>query len=247
MLDAIRQYNHAIVDSLHSIKPLYGLKLLDVGASPHGYALEKCLLLGAKKYVGIGLDIHRDTEIRSRRGSGTLTCMNAENLDLEDNSFDAIVTMSTFEHISNLPLALSEFHRVLKPGGHALITFEPIWTCSYGHHLHHLGNVAALVPAWSHLLWSQGQMHAYLRERWPADASLTVDEACRWIYEGDALNRLGIRRTMDILQGAALQIEWIMPLLDDARDEKQLQSAMAATNLTREELMTKGLSVLMRK
>src|SRR6202008_3573804 len=110
-----------------------------------------------------------------------------------DARFDAIVTMSTFEHILHVDRALAEMHRVLRPDGHALISFEPMWTCSYGHHLHHFGPVSDLVPAWAHLTWSKEEMGRALQSLWPADAPLTLDAALRWVYEEPVLNRIGIR------------------------------------------------------
>jgi len=41
---------------------------------------------------------------------------------IEDNSFDVIITFQVIEHIKNDRLFLEEIHRVLKPGGKALIT-----------------------------------------------------------------------------------------------------------------------------
>ncbi|BBO67064.1 hypothetical protein DSCA_09940 [Desulfosarcina alkanivorans] len=247
MLDAIRQYNHSIINSLNSIRPLSGLRVLDVGASPHGYALEKSLALGVLDYVGIGLDISEDLAIKTKTGHGRLTYMNAESLSFNDNEFDAIVTMSTFEHIGNLGIALSEFHRVLRREGVALISFEPIWTCSYGHHLHHLGKISKLVPDWAHLLWSKNEMMEYLNSCWPQGAPLSVHEACEWIYEDNVLNRKGIKEIQKTLYDCPMQVEWIAPLLDEVRNEEQLIAAVKKTGLSRDELMTKGLSVLLYK
>jgi ubiquinone/menaquinone biosynthesis C-methylase UbiE len=247
MLDAIRQYNHTIVDSLNSIRPLNGLRILDIGASPHGYALERCLSLGVAEYVGIGLDIHEDFHLKTAACHADLTYMNAESLSFKDNDFDVIVTMSTFEHISNPDKALSEIRRVLKPGGCALITFEPIWTCSYGHHLHHFGEVSNLVPDWAHLMWSKTEMAQYLASRWPDNAPLSVEDACEWVYNGDELNRKGIEEMRHILFDCRMHIEWIMPMADTSRNEAQLLLASEKTRLSRDDLMTKGLSVLIYK
>lgn len=42
--------------------------------------------------------------------------------DFEDNSFDTVVTQQVIEHIENDDLFVKEIHRVLKPGGVAVIT-----------------------------------------------------------------------------------------------------------------------------
>ena len=247
MLDAIRQYNHTIINALDSIRPLQSLRILDIGASPHGYALEKVLALGAKEYVGIGLDINEDFVMETKTAHARLAYMNAELLSFNDNEFDAIVTMSTFEHIGNLDKALSEFHRVLKQGGCVLISFEPLWTCSYGHHLHHLGEISKLVPDWAHLLYSKNEMMEYLNTCWPANAPLSIQEAGEWIYEGDCLNRKGILEIQKTLADCQLHIEWIVPMMDESRNEDQLTAAVEKTGLTRDDLMAKGLSILLYK
>jgi ubiquinone/menaquinone biosynthesis C-methylase UbiE len=247
MLDAIRQYNHTIIKALDNIRPLQGLRILDIGASPHGYALEKVLALGAKEYVGIGLDINEDFYLETKTAHATLTYMNAESLSFNDNEFDAIVTMSTFEHIGNLDKALSEFHRVLKQGGCVLISFEPLWTCSYGHHLHHLGEISKLVPDWAHLLWSKNEMMEYLYTCWPENAPLSVEEAGEWIYDGDCLNRKSILEVRKTLADCQLHMEWIVPMIDESRNEDQLTAAIEKTGYTRDDLMAKGLSILLIK
>lgn len=248
MLNAIRQYNHSTLDSLNSIRPLSGLRILDVGASPHGYALEKSLLLGVSEYVGVGLDISESYFIETQTGRASLVYMNAQSLSFDDSTFDVIITMSTFEHITDLRKTLSEFYRVLKQYGIAFITFEPIWTCSYGHHLHHFGEIPKLVPDWAHLLWSKNEMNEYLlMQCWPQNAPLSISEACAWIYENEVLNRIGIREMLNILSACQLNIEWIVPIPDKDRNEEQLIGAIEKTGLSRDELMTRGLSILLSK
>lgn len=45
-----------------------------------------------------------------------------KKIPFTDNSFDAILSTEVFEHIFNIDELLSELYRVLKPGGHMLIT-----------------------------------------------------------------------------------------------------------------------------
>jgi ubiquinone/menaquinone biosynthesis C-methylase UbiE len=247
LLDAIRQYNHDTVDALHSIRSLEGASLLDVGASPHGYALERALVRRARRYVGIGLDVSEHVLVWAPDGIGELVNADAQRLPFEDECFDLVVSMSTFEHIAHVDRALSEIHRVTKERGLVLITFEPLWTCSYGHHLHHFGPVSNLMPAWAHLIWSKEQMLEELRSKWPEDAPLSVEEAAEWVYDGDALNRVGIRDMRRLLNSSHLSVEWVQPLMDDPRDAGRLDIAIRATGFDRDELMTKGFSALFRR
>ncbi len=55
--------------------------------------------------------------------TGKFICMNIPPLNgLEDNAYDSIVSFQVIEHIEDDGLFLKEIHRVLKPGGVALLT-----------------------------------------------------------------------------------------------------------------------------
>jgi SAM-dependent methyltransferase len=247
-LASLRDYNHKVVDELARAVPLAGKRVLDIGASPHGFALEWALRHGAWEYVGIGLDMPNEFAVRAGGGSGRLARMNAESLQFPDQSFDAALSISTFEHIGRLDLALAEAHRVLKPGACLLVVFEPVWTSSVGHHLHHFGEVAKLVPDWAHLLWSPTEMAAHLGPRWPAAAPLTAAQAVTWIYESDELNRIRIDEVRRLVQSSPLRVRRMGRLADaPGRDAQQLARAQAKTGLAPEDLLTRGLSMLLQR
>ncbi len=61
--------------------------------------------------------------LRKRFPAGTFTSMNIPPFgELADNAYDVVVSFQVIEHIKNDTLYLKEIHRVLKPGGTALIT-----------------------------------------------------------------------------------------------------------------------------
>jgi 2-polyprenyl-3-methyl-5-hydroxy-6-metoxy-1,4-benzoquinol methylase len=247
LLDSIRLFNHTIIETLDGMRPLRDKRLLDIGASPHGYALERALALGVAEYVGVGLDVEQSIEVQSDTGLGRLLYMNAEQLDFPDHSFDLVISLSTFEHVGDVPRVLTEIRRVLRPGGSALITFEPIWTCAYGHHLHHFGPVSELVPDWAHLLWDKDRMRQELAPVWPADAPISLEETVSWTYDSQAINRVGITQMRECFKQSGLAIEWIVPLQAEARDPERLRLVAAATALAPDDLITKGLSVLLNR
>jgi SAM-dependent methyltransferase len=247
LLDAIRQYNHDTIDALNQMRPLEGLSLLDVGASPHGYALEWALTRRAARYVGVGLDVSEPLLVRAETGFGELLNVDGEKLPFEDQTFDLVISMSTFEHVRRVDRVLAEIRRVTKPRGAVLITFEPIWTCAYGHHLHHFGPVSQLMPAWAHLVWSKDRMLRELRTTWPADAPLSLKEAAEYVYDEPGLNRIGIREMLRFFNGSSLAVDWIQPLMDEPRDTVRRDVTARETGLTSDELMTKGLSVFMHR
>jgi SAM-dependent methyltransferase len=233
------------VERLARATPLAGRRVLDIGASPHGFALEWALRHRVAEYVGIGLDMPHEMQVRAGTSQASLRRMNAQDLQFPDGRFDAALSISTFEHIADLDLALSECHRVLRPRGQCLLVFEPIWTSSIGHHLHHFGPVASLVPDWAHLLWSREEMARHLEGSWPADAPITAAQALHWIYDGEDLNRKGIREIEAIVARSPLRVEHKEPLREALRQPAQLEAALAATGLAREELLTRGFSLLL--
>lgn len=245
LLDQIRAYNHAMIDALHRARPLKGKRVLDIGASPHGYALERALQLGAEEYVGVGLDVHESIDVRSPSGTASLRAMNAEHLAFPDASYDLVFSASTFEHVSDVAQVLAEIRRVLKRGGSALITFEPVWTASYGHHLHHFGPVSKLMPDWAHLVWDQRAMRSALAAAWPPDAALTLEEASHWVYESDALNRVPIGQMRGYFAACGMQLEWIVSMPDTPRDPDRLREVALHAGFSEDDLMSKGLSVLL--
>ncbi len=250
LLNSIRAFNHKMIDQFNDVFPLKGSLLLDIGTSPHGYAVERALEHGVAFYVGIGLDIARHEYVLGNdSNAGMLLNMDAASLNFPDAIFDAVFSVNAFEHISDVSSALGAINRVLKPGGRALISFEPVWSCSYGHHLHHFDIGSDLIPPWSHLIWSPEQMREFLAPKWPADLPLTLDQAIEWIYSGDSINRLNIRDFLDLFHNGPLKIFWKVFL----REEKEgfdlaiIEQRSADSGLNQDELTTKGLSLLLIK
>jgi SAM-dependent methyltransferase len=57
-----------------------------------------------------------------RRGLDAVVHGRAESIPLRDGCVDAIVATDILEHLDDDTAALAEFYRVLKPGGHAVVT-----------------------------------------------------------------------------------------------------------------------------
>ena len=248
LLDDIRAYNHRMVDRLNAIRALRGTLLLDVGASPQGYALERALEHGVTVYVGVGLDISQPEYVVGDRGTvGILIELDAASLGFPAGTFDLVLSISTLEHALDVDAVLSEIARVLRPGGLALLTFEPVWSCSYGHHLHHFGDCAKLIPPWGHLTSAPERMRQSLTGRWPEDAPLSLDQAIEWVYSGRAINRLTIRDFRECFRRCSLRVEWMIDLKEEPSDPVAVQHVARLTGMSVDELGTKGLSVLLRK
>lgn len=76
-----------------------------------------------------------------------------EPLPYDDGSFDAAFAWSVFEHVDDVPRALREIHRVLRPGGAFFLTINPLY---YSAHGGHLWNV--LDEPWIHLRLSEEEL-----------------------------------------------------------------------------------------
>jgi SAM-dependent methyltransferase len=75
--------------------------------------------------------------------------MDAEKLDFPDGTFDLVVSNATFEHIHNVPRAVSELARVMKKGGVAYIGIN-LFTSLAGGHCYDYANPQKVKP-WGHL------------------------------------------------------------------------------------------------
>jgi hypothetical protein len=87
------------------------------------------------------------------------------------------------------------------------------------------------------------------REPWPVDAAITLENALRWIYDDQNLNRLGIRELKQIFERTAFEVIRVMPLLDECRKEYEPIAEYLSNLLpwTAEELLTRGISILLKK
>ena len=107
------------------------VRILDVGCSG-GPQMKSFIEMG---YTNIyGLDIsERAIDLCNKRGLNNVFVMDAEKTDFKDDEFDLLVVSDVLEHLENDELALSEWHRILKPGG-KLIVFVPAFQFLWSPH-----------------------------------------------------------------------------------------------------------------
>jgi SAM-dependent methyltransferase len=96
-------------------RPMAGARALDLGAdkSPYRDALV------SQGYELRTLDITRD--------GGADYAGTAESTGLPDASFDLVLCTQVIEHCMNPWAAVREIHRILKPGGHLVVSAPHVW------------------------------------------------------------------------------------------------------------------------
>lgn len=100
-----------------------GLGVLDVGCG-QGIDLA-CYAMSGASCTGIDLTLRHVELAREHLDSmqldGTVVQGDAERLPFPDSSFDRVSSNGVLHHTPDMPAALAEIHRVLRPGGEARI------------------------------------------------------------------------------------------------------------------------------
>lgn len=82
--------------------------------------------------------IEQARSVQARRALSNCRFVHSHDgrLPFLDNTFDAVFSTDTFEHVMDLDLAFAELLRVLKPEGLLLTAFGPLFFSPYGYHLY---------------------------------------------------------------------------------------------------------------
>jgi ubiquinone/menaquinone biosynthesis C-methylase UbiE len=105
----------------HGIKP--GMRVLEVGPGNGTYTLGGAYQIGPEgELVTIDIEPKMIMRVNQRIAAEGITNIvarvaNVYKLPFEDQSFDLIYMIAVINEIPDIPRALGEFHRVLKPAG----------------------------------------------------------------------------------------------------------------------------------
>ncbi|WP_326834719.1 methyltransferase domain-containing protein [Amycolatopsis rhabdoformis] len=110
---------------LSLLAPRPGERVLDVGSGP-GYLLESIARAVGSEGAARGLDPSAAMNALAAARTADLPWVafdegDATALPYPDNSFDAAVSTQVYEYVPDVPAALAEVRRVLRPGGRVLI------------------------------------------------------------------------------------------------------------------------------
>lgn len=141
----------AMTEFLSLFSPFVSFKnktVLDVGCSS-GYLLDG--FLAHESFTAIGADISAEALARGRERYGDrirFVQSTPTSIPMPSDSIDIVYTIDTVEHLSRPKEMFLEIHRVLKPGGIALVHFGPFRN-PYGSHMEDI------IPfPWPHILFS---------------------------------------------------------------------------------------------
>ena len=143
----------AVYDLIQRIQLPATAAILEIGCSG-GPLMQR---LRAAGYIDLtGIDVSAPAiELAQARGVPNVSVMDGAALEFADTRFDLVIASDVLEHIENEAKALSEWTRVLKPGGQLLV-FVPAHSYLWSEHdvvNHHFrrysraGLVAALIRA----------------------------------------------------------------------------------------------------
>lgn len=137
---------------------------IDIEIPPDSFSIENTLRLyrrnGFERALKTsvrqlsGIDRRRiralECEFGATGASGKMVEADASAMPFPDSSFDVVISISVFEHLSDPPAVIREIARVLKPGGVAHIVTH-LYTSPSGCHDPRLFNDLNALPYWAHL------------------------------------------------------------------------------------------------
>jgi SAM-dependent methyltransferase len=114
-----------------------GGRLLDLGCYIGGRSVRWLEAYEAREIHGLDVDqkfIDVATEFATRKNANAHFVVGfGENLPFPDAHFDAILTQDTLEHVHDLSAVMRECRRVLRPGGHLVLTFPGLYNPASHH------------------------------------------------------------------------------------------------------------------
>jgi SAM-dependent methyltransferase len=120
--------------------------ILEVGVGENGFA--RFYARKAADYVGLDVDNY-EANYRDLENVRIIT-YDGRDFPLPDASFDLVASHSVFEHVMDVDRVVHEVWRVLRPGGLAFISIDPMYYASWGSHGRYPDDSGPL-PPWEHL------------------------------------------------------------------------------------------------
>jgi SAM-dependent methyltransferase len=221
-------YQAVALDRFVKRVPLAGKSVLEIGCVRDMRLLKQFAARGAAHCVGLNNDAELfggSSELQD--GGLRLVFGDAAELPFPDRHFDALFSVATFEHILDLPCALREMHRVLRPGGIVYTNFGPIWSCGKGHHVRvQVGDQRAWhgdarlnpLPDFCHLLLAPSELRSALVGR---VSPVLEQPIADWVYSDPGINRMFHHEYVREFMRSPLRVESMIPERDPLSPQLQ--------------------------
>jgi SAM-dependent methyltransferase len=164
--------------------------------------------------------------------------MDAEQMELADESFDFVYSLNVMEHIPHPGRAFKEIGRVLRPGGLVILQFSPLYYSDSGSHL---PSVLGFNRPWAQLLMTRDQIKQAIVES--GGVPNEVDNIL------DSLNGCPVQSYYDAVEGSGLEVVFheavrgfTLPGAGESAEYQQLLNTYSEVDLT-----TYGMCWLLRK
>ena len=110
MRELIKEFVKAVSESMPILEPIYEFGSFQTEGQEVWADLRP--LFPGKKYIGCDM----------RWGKGVDLILNLHDIELPDSTAGTVLALDTLEHVEFCRRAMSEVHRILKPGGIAIIS-----------------------------------------------------------------------------------------------------------------------------
>ena len=209
----------------------------------------------------IGTDIlewdykRKNTELWNERGDNwSFVEGAAENLAFPDDSFDYIISLSSFEHIANIEDTLRNIKRMLKKGGEFYTYFGPVWTSYVGHHYRYWEKkYKGMIPPWGHLYMNYEEMQLYLDSKREYSKE-EIKAACEYIYKENGINRITHAEFSKLFLNSGMKVVEIVrekkypkALGQDGFNKLLCTQEQALKGYTELDLLTYRISIILKK
>jgi SAM-dependent methyltransferase len=230
----LTRYQHRALERFYHFSPDLSGAVLEIGSDVDGGVLKELASRGVRRLIGLNVDVKPAAHTgRGREDVPAYEMIKGDvrRLPFKDSSISAIISITAFEHVHDMNVALREMHRVLKPGGIVYSDFGPIWSCSIGHHVfaivdgveaRHFKPGKNPVPHYAHLFMPPEALRAaVLGKAWVFPK--LADAIVSWIYEGDGVNRLFYEDYAGLFGSSPFKVRELVPVREHVPRDIQRQ------------------------
>lgn len=207
-------YQLQMIKTFLKVLPRKTMDILEIGSDMDGEVAVELLRQTGARIIGINSSPEFPKSVSSSGENVFFLRADGRSLPFLDNSFDAVVSVATLEHVHGIDAFLKEVTRVLKPKGVFFTEYGPIWSSARGHHVYAVAGQKEArfwkpgknpIPDYGHLLLTPDEMRKHLQSS-PCTDEL-IGPIIQWIYYSESINRCNFEDYMKSFQKCPLTIQ----------------------------------------